>query len=179
MREHATELTLLEQAGRAGIVHLAAHGRFNAAEPLESFIALAPDSGDQQDGRLTVREVYNTLRLPRADLVVLSACQTNVGEVSDGDEVVGLTRAFIFAGTPSVIATLWSVDDQATGLLMEHFYRFLRAGADKAATLQRAHQAVRKAYPHPYFWGAFVLTGDGGNVTAQAGSPELSHLTQP
>jgi CHAT domain-containing protein len=179
MRDHATEQTLIDRAGSAGMVHLAAHGRFNASEPLESFIALAPDPGKQQDGRLTVREGYNTLRLARADLVVLSACQTNVGEVGNGDEVVGLTRAFIFAGTPSVIATLWSVDDKATGLLMEQFYTLLRSGASKAAALQQAQQAVRKVYPHPYYWGAFVLTGDGGNVTAQPGSRQLPHSAQP
>jgi CHAT domain-containing protein/tetratricopeptide (TPR) repeat protein len=173
MRDRATEQTLIEQAGSAGIVHLAAHGEFNAAEPLESFIALAPDPGKHQDGQLTVREVYNTLRLDKVDLVVLSACESNVGEVSNGDEIVGLTRAFIFAGTPSVIATLWRVRDEQTGLLMEHFYTLLRAGASKAAALQKAQQAVRKAYPHPYYWGAFVLTGDGGNVTAHPGLREL------
>jgi CHAT domain-containing protein len=75
---------------------------------------------------------------------------------------VGLTRAFIFAGTPSVIATLWNVNDHATGLLMEQFYTRLRAGGSKAAALQQAQQAVRKDYPHPFYWGAFVLTGDGG-----------------
>jgi CHAT domain-containing protein len=87
---------------------------------------------------LTVREVTNTLRSGQADLIVLSACQSNMGDVSKGDEVVGLTRAFIFAGTPSVIATLWSVDDRATGLLMEQFYTHMRAGAGKAAALQKA-----------------------------------------
>lgn len=178
-RERATEQTLIEQAGGAGIVHLAAHGEFNASEPLESFIALAPDRDNQQDGQLTVREVYNTLRLPHADLVVLSACETNVGEISDGDEVVGLTRAFIFAGTPSVIATLWNVKDRQTGLLMEHFYTLLRAGASKTAALQKAQQAVRKVYPHPYYWGAFVLTGHGGEVAAHPGSQELPHSAQP
>jgi CHAT domain-containing protein len=164
MRHHATRQRLFEQAGSASIVHLAAHGRFNASEPLESFIAQASDPNQQQDGRLTVREVYNRLRLrlPLADLVVLSACQTNVGEVGKGDEVVGLTRAFIFAGTPSVIATLWNVNDHATGLLMEQFYTFLRAGSSKVIALQQAQQAVRKVSPHPYYWGAFVLTGDGG-----------------
>jgi CHAT domain-containing protein/Tfp pilus assembly protein PilF len=179
LRDRATEQTLIEQAGRAGIVHLAAHGKLNAAEPLESFIALAPDPGKQQDGQLTVREVYNTLRLTQVDLVVLSACESTGGEVSDGDEIVGLTRAFIFAGTPSVIATLWSVRDKQTGLLMEHFYTHLRAGASKAAALQKAQQAVRKIYPHPYYWGAFVLTGDGENTTAKTGSPELSGSAQP
>jgi CHAT domain-containing protein len=179
IRDDAREQTLIERAGRAGIVHLAAHGRYNVTEPLESFIALAPDPDNQQDGHLTVREVTNTLRLGQADLIVLSACQSNMVEVSKGDEVVGLTWAFIFAGTPSVIATLWSVDDRATGLLMEQFYTHLRAGAGKAAALQKAQQATRKLYPHPYYWGAFVLTGDGGNVAEKLGSEELPRLAQP
>jgi len=100
---------------------------------------------------LTVREVTNTLRLGQADLIVLSACQSNMDDVSKGDEVVGLTRAFIFDGTPSVIATLWSVDDRATGLLMEQFYTRLGPGAGKAAALQKAQQATRKSYPHPAY----------------------------
>jgi CHAT domain-containing protein/tetratricopeptide (TPR) repeat protein len=179
MHDLATEQMLIGQVGSAGIVHLAAHGLFNASEPLDSFIALAPDPSKQQDGRLTVREVYNTLRLARADLVVLSACQTNVGEVSNGDEVVGLTRAFIFAGAPSVIATLWNVKDKQTGLLMEQFYTHLRAGTGKAAALQQAQQAVRKAHPHPYYWGAFVLTGDGGKVAEKLGSAEPTRSAQP
>jgi CHAT domain-containing protein len=134
---------LIERAGSAGMIHLAAHGRFNASGPLESFIALAPDSIKQPDGRLTVREVYSTLRLPQTDPVVLSACQTNVGEVSDVDEVVGLTRAFIFSRTPSVIATLWSVDDRATELLSERRSHLV------ASRVYPRSRLLCSALPHP------------------------------
>jgi hypothetical protein len=96
--------------------------------------------------------------------VVLSACQTNLGDLSEGDELVGLTRAFIFAGTPSVIASLWSVEDESTALLMERFYTHLREGAGKAEALRQAQIEVRDQDPNPYYWAAFVLSGDGGKV---------------
>jgi CHAT domain-containing protein len=178
LRDAATKQTLLDQASHASIVHLAAHGVLNEDKPLESFIALSPDidHGDRpSDGLLTVREVYTKVHLPQADLVVLSACKTNVGKISTGDEMVGLTRAFLYSGTPSVLSTLWSVDDRATGLLMEHFYTGLQNGLSKVAALQKAQQIVRKEYySHPYYWGAFVLTGDGGREQTSPKSPRSS-----
>ena len=160
--EAATESAVREQASQAGILHLSAHGRYNPHNPLYSTIALAPDQAN--DGWLEVHEVYG-LGLTNADLVVLSACQTQLGELSAGDELVGLTRAFFFAGTPTVIATLWNVDDEATGLLMERFYTHLGEGMGKAAALRQAQLEVREAYPDPYYWAGFVLSGDGGEVS--------------
>jgi hypothetical protein len=110
-----------------------------------------------------VHEVYG-LDLKNADLVVLSACETQLGELSAGDGLVGLTRAFFFAGTPSVAATLWSVDDRPTGMLMERFYTYLREGMGKAKALRQAQLDVRAEYPNPYFWSAFVLSGDPGEI---------------
>ncbi len=121
---------------------------------------------------LTVSDVYG-LDLKKADLVVLSACQTQLGVLSRGDDVVGLTRAFIYAGAPSVISSLWSVDDQATGLLMTSFYKHLRSGMSKAAALRAAQADTRAAYPHPYYWAAFVLTGDPGKQSSPAVPPSL------
>ena len=105
------------------------------------------------------------------DLVVLSACQTQLGELSAGDELVGLTRAFFFAGTPTVIASLWNVNDKATALLMERFYTHLREGMDKAGALREAQLEVMETHPDPYYWAGFVLSGDGGEVGAV--SPRL------
>jgi CHAT domain-containing protein len=155
----ATETALRAQAGNASIVHLAAHGELNERRSLFSRIFLGPDG--ENDGSLTVQDVYG-LNLASADLVVLSACETQLGARSRGDDFVGLTRAFIYAGAPSVIASLWSVNDQATAVLMAAFYRHLRAGASKAAALQAAQAETRAQYPHPYYWAAFVLTGDPG-----------------
>ena len=97
------------------ILHLAAHGSYDSANPLYSAIALA--AGGDQDG-LWRRTKSSACRWPATSLVVLSACATNVGQLSRGDEVVGLTRAFFFAGAPAVIASLWNVNDEATQALM-------------------------------------------------------------
>jgi CHAT domain-containing protein len=165
----ATESLVWFQSKNAGIVHIAAHGEYNSNNPLLSTIHLARDDRaevDQKDGRLEVYDVYR-LDLTAANLVVLSACQTHIGntqKVSPSDEVIGLNRAFIYAGTPTVIASLWNVDDAATGLLMERFYTHLKEGMGKADALQQAQIEVQKDYPHPCFWAAFVLTGDGGKL---------------
>ncbi len=162
----ASEEVVQAQAGSAGVVHLAAHGAFNPVAPLFSRLWLAP--GGEEDGRLNVHEAYG-LDLDRTDLVVLSACQTQVGELSAGDEVVGLTRAFLY-GAPTVVASLWSVDDEATGVLMARFYEHLLAGKGKAEALQAAQAEVRAdpthpEWAHPYYWAAFVLSGDPGAIT--------------
>jgi CHAT domain-containing protein len=163
--DSATESALRTQSPNAGIVHIAAHGKYNSSNPLFSTLFLAKDS--EQDGRLQVQEIYSLDLTKTTDLVVLSACETQVGDVSAGDEVVGMTRAFLYAGTPTVIASLWKVDDEATTLLMERFYNHLREGMGKAQALQQAQRELREQYQqyrHPYYWAAFVLTGDPGEV---------------
>ncbi len=107
----ASETRLRDEAAGSKVIHLAAHGGYNVANPLYSAIYLAPGGeGTAGDGRLETHEVYG-LDLKGNELVVLSACQTNVGELSAGDELVGMTRAFFFAGTPTILSSLWSVDD--------------------------------------------------------------------
>ena len=118
---------------------------------------LAPD--DKNDGALELHEVYQ-LDLAKTDLVVLSACETSRGQLSAGDDIIGLNRAFIYAGAPTVIASLWTVDDEATRVLMIAFYGYLKQGFGKAAALTQAQLDLRKQFPHPYYWAAFVLTGD-------------------
>lgn len=171
----ASEGTLRSRVAQAGIVHLAVHGSLNPVAPLFSRLWLAP--GEGEDGRLNVHEVYG-LELGRAGLVVLSACQTQLGELSAGDEVVGLNRAFLY-GAPTVVASLWRVDDAATGALMTRFYAHLQEGMGKAEALQAAQAEVRRDpdYPqwsHPYYWAGFVLSGDPGQVTAEPPSPAPS-----
>jgi CHAT domain-containing protein/Tfp pilus assembly protein PilF len=153
----ATETAWRKQVTTARIIHLAAHGQLNRTNPLFSRLVLWP--GSDTDGFVEVHEVYQ-LNLAQADLVTLSACETQLGARSQGDDIVGLNRAFIYAGAPSVIASLWRVDDQATGLLMRTFYAQLQHGRGKAEALQAAQQIVRETYPHPYYWSSFVLTGD-------------------
>ena len=162
----ALERLLWEEGQDAGIIHLSTHGVYNNRSPLFSRVLLAPD--DSEDGYLEVYEIYNRgLSLDKADLVVLSACQTNVGELSRGDEIVGLSRSLIYAGTPSVIASLWSVSAESTRVLMEKFYTHLQEGTSKADALRAAQMEMIASdkYAHPYYWAAFGLTGDPGMGT--------------
>jgi CHAT domain-containing protein len=152
----ATETAFRARAPGTRNLFLAAHGKMNPSSPLFSSIFLAPD--EKNDGLLQVHEVYE-LDLREADHVMLSGCQTQLGDLSRGDEVVGLNRAFLYAGTPTVIASLWSVREQQTGELMVSFYEGRSRGLSKAAALQEAQALVRASHPHPYYWAAFVLTG--------------------
>lgn len=158
----ATETALRERAGDSGIIILAAHGRLNTTNPLFSRILLAPDK--EHDGLLEVHEVYR-LDLKQAGLVVLSACQTQLGRRSQGDDIVGLNRAFLYAGAPTVVASLWSVNEQSTSELMVTFLKNLKSGMGKAEALRAAQAQTRAKYPNPYYWAAFVLTGDPGSAT--------------
>jgi CHAT domain-containing protein len=175
----AEERRVRELAPAQKIIHLATHGFIRDDDPEESLLALAPSShgkdGEPEtatDGLLTVREVAE-MDL-HADLIVLSACNTGLGRVS-GDGVIGLTRAFLQAGSPRVLASLWRVADSMAGPHMERFYRALRqehaasAAALRAAQLAtlRALRAGRYRAPSgsplpdlPTFWAAFVLIGD-------------------
>jgi len=153
----ATESAFRSRASTSRTLFLAAHGAMSRSSPLFSRIFLAPDS--ENDGILEVHEVYD-LDLAKADLVVLSACQTQLGEHSQGDDIIGLNRAFIYAGTPTIVASLWSVQDKQTGELMVSFFKQLKGGKSKAEALQAAQREMRAKYPHPYYWAAFVLTGE-------------------
>jgi CHAT domain-containing protein/Flp pilus assembly protein TadD len=159
----ASEQALRESSPSNGIIHIAAHGGLNPQVPMFSRLWLAP--GGDEDGQLNVYEVYG-LDLTQTDLVVLSACQTQSGNVGAGDEIISLNRAFLY-GSPTVISSLWAVDDQATGELMGRFYTYLRDGLSKSHALQAAQDDIRNEsdhpeWRHPYYWAAFVLNGDPG-----------------
>ncbi len=104
-----------------------------------------------------------------AELVVLSACETGLGKIRSGEGVVGLTRSFMYAGTPSIVVSLWSVDSSSTARLMEIFYKKLLSGMNKAEALRQAKLELMKesdklygesvSYRHPFFWAPFVFVG--------------------
>ena len=157
----ATESSFKKLANQFDVIHLATHGYFNKANPLLSGLVLEPDA--TEDGRLEVHEVLQ-LRL-KAQLVTLSACETAVGsgyfsDVPQGDDLVGLTRAFLSTGAPSVLATLWEVNDRSAVNFMDEFYRVLRT-RDKASALAIAQRQMlsRRQYRHPFYWAAFVMAG--------------------
>lgn len=156
----ATETAFRKRSINSNIIFLAAHARLNTVTPMFSQIMLAPDR--ENDGRLEVHEVYE-LDLTKANLVVLSGCETQLGERSRGDDLVGLNRAFIYAGARTVMASLWSVKDKETGELMVSYFDYVKRGLGKGEALQRAQVDTRSKYPHPYYWASFVLTGDFGS----------------
>ncbi len=143
-------------------VHLACHGLFNLERPMFSSLALTPAGED--DGFLSALEVFG-MKVP-ADLAVLSACETGKGKVYKAEGIVGLTRAFMFAGAPRVLVSLWKVDDEATRALMVKFYELWnprdgKPGLPTAEALHKAQEFVRSQpkWEHPHFWAAWVLWG--------------------
>jgi CHAT domain-containing protein len=148
--EQGTLAALHEHAIQADFVHLACHGQFRPDNPLFSSLKLG-------DGWLTVRDAY-ALDL-HCQLVTLSACETGANAVAPGDELIGLARGFFSAGTPSLLVSLWTVDDDATARLMQRIYQHLLAGAQPAAALRAAQCDLLSTDPHPFLWAPFVLMG--------------------
>lgn len=156
--EQATETIAKEQMGGFDIIHIACHGLFNYDYPYLSSLVLTPDS--HNDGFLEVHELYN-LNLTNANLVVLSACETGLSQIKKNDDVIGFVRGFLYSGVPSMVASLWKVDDQATAALMSNFHLLLKLGNSKSDALRKAQlQLIRTpATRHPFYWAAFVLYG--------------------
>jgi CHAT domain-containing protein len=145
------------------IVHFATHAFLNDRHPELSgvVLSLVDEYGRPQDGFLRLHELYN-LNLP-VELVVLSACQTGLGKEIRGEGLVGLTRGFMYAGAPRVVASLWKVGDLGTAQLMSFFYRgMLKEGLRPAAALRAAQVAMlkQKRWQAPYYWAGFVLQGE-------------------
>lgn len=148
---------------RYRIVHFATHGLLNSQHPSLSGIVLSlyDEQGRPVDGFLRAHEIYN-LQL-NADLVVLSACRTALGREIKGEGLVGLTRGFMYAGTPAVVASLWDVRDQATSELMSRLYEgMFKEGKRPAAALRAAQLSLskEKRWSAPYYWAGFVLQGE-------------------
>lgn len=156
------------------IIHIATHGFFFEKEAIEGEAYLDPmlysglllagvsdkDIMDKtgEDGILTAYEIMN-LNFSKLDMVILSACETGTGQISSGEGVYGLQRAFFVAGANTLIMSLWKVDDQATKDLMTNFYKELIKSGDKRAAFIDAQKKVKKKYKSPIYWGAFVMVG--------------------
>ncbi|MFQ6094328.1 MAG: CHAT domain-containing protein, partial [bacterium] len=157
--KEAKEEIFKEKAAKYRYIHLATHSVLEDREPLYSRIVFALDDDPAEDGFLEAHEIFN-LRL-NADLVVLSACETGLGELSAGEGLIGLTRAFMYAGAPSVVVSLWTVDG-STCRLMKGFYLNLKNGMTKAEALRQAKieligtREEGISYAHPFLWAPFV-----------------------
>jgi CHAT domain-containing protein len=144
-------------------VHLATHGVFNTAEPALSgvILSLVDQQGRAVNGFLRMNEIFN-LTLP-SELVVLSACETGLGEQIRGEGMVGFTRGFLYAGSRRLLVSLWKVDDDATAALMSRFYQGLLQDKLSPAQALRAaqnHLRTNTNWDSPYFWSGFVLQGE-------------------
>jgi CHAT domain-containing protein/tetratricopeptide (TPR) repeat protein len=157
------DTALSPELGKYRILHFATHGLLNSTHPeLSGLVFSTIDrNGETRDGMLRLHEIFN-LSL-NADLVVLSACQTALGKDIRGEGLIGLTRGFMYAGAPRVVASLWNVEDRATAELMKRFYDgILKRQLTPAAALRDAQLALKrdKRWSSPYYWAGFVLEGD-------------------
>jgi CHAT domain-containing protein len=161
LREDACERLIHDLDPKVDLLHVAAHARYDGANPLFSFIALAAE-GEKYDGNLEAQEILAEVDLTGVNLVVVSACSTAVGNPSAGDEIVGLTRALLYAGTPAVLSTLWEIDDVATTSLMDTFYERFVSGLSVSDALREAQLSMLRAnvFQSPRLWAAFTLHGN-------------------
>jgi CHAT domain-containing protein/Tfp pilus assembly protein PilF len=163
LRDKATEKNVKKEGElkKFNYIHFATHGFIDESRPEFSGLILTKDNKSEDDGFLQATEIYN-LNL-NADLVVLSACQTGLGKLVRGEGMVGLTRAFIYAGTPTVLVSLWSVSDLSTATLMGEFYRHLiKEKLSKTDALRKAQLTLlgNEKFAHPFYWAPFVIVGD-------------------
>jgi CHAT domain-containing protein len=171
---NATEEQVKSEAPRYAVLHLATHGVLDDANPMYSYVVLAqPGEVKREDGLL---EAWEMMKMDlKADLFVLSACETARGRVSAGEGVVGMSWALFVAGVPTTVVSQWKVNSASTTALMLEFHRQLRAGGQnansprqtpltKAEALRRASLKLLRsdAYRHPFYWAAFTVVGDGG-----------------
>jgi CHAT domain-containing protein len=154
-RDEATADAFRRMAAGYGMIHLAAPSELDPLAPLESRILLAPTR--TSSGDVSVYDLFG-LRLD-ADLVVLSACHADPVPGALGDELIGLYRGFFYAGAGGIVASLWPVEDEASGFLMQRLYREMDAGSTPAEALRAAQLATMERYPHPFYWAPFQYTG--------------------
>jgi len=164
-REEASKEQLLKHSLEDyKIIHFATHSIIDDKIPARSSIVLSLDNDPTEDGFLQMREIYN-LKL-NSDLVTLSSCQTGLGEFIKGEGIEGINRAFFYAGTSSVLMSLWSVNDQASYQLMERFYFYLRSSESIMNALRKAKLEMidSDALSHPYYWAGFIVSGKADEI---------------
>ncbi len=172
--EQAAEETVFKQSADSySILHLGTHAEVNNRSPLQSrfFLAkpLTPDSVTTDDGYLHAYEIY-AMQL-QAELAVLTACETGIGQLNRGEGIMSLAHSFMYAGCPSVVMSLWKIDEKASADIIAAFYKHLSGGKSKSESLRLAkieHMQQSGAYAHPYFWAGMALLGNEEPVYARA-----------
>lgn len=161
VNEQATESALMQEIGQYKVLHFAMHGLMNKAQPAYSSLALYPEADSLDAGHLYAYEIQQ-LRL-QAQLVVLSACETGYGQYQAGEGLMSLGRSFMYAGTPSLLLSMWQVGDQSSVGLISDFYQQLANGVPKDRALQQAKirhlQQSNMLTGHPFQWASFVQFG--------------------
>ena len=158
----ATESNFKDTAAYYDILHLAMHTVINNNNPLYSKLIFTLNHDSTQDGLLNTYEIFNlTLN---ARMIVLSACSTGGGEFNNGEGIISLARGFVYAGSPSIVMSMWEVEDKSGSELMKCFYKNLVKGQSKSKAMQNAKlQCIKEARPentHPFFWSSFVVMGN-------------------
>jgi CHAT domain-containing protein len=162
----ATEERFKKDGSKYRIIHFATHGMANDRDPDFSLLAFTEIRDSVENEFLYVSDLYN-LKL-NADLVVLSACETGLGEIRRGEGVISLARGFSYAGAKSIFTTLWSVNDQSTAMIIESFYKYLKEGKEKDEALHLAKSDFIKSADsnraHPFLWAPYILIGDSSVI---------------
>ncbi len=166
---NATEKNFKDTASYYDILHLAMHTVIDNSNPLYSKLIFSPNQDSTQDGMLNTYEIFD-LAL-NARMIVLSACSTGGGEFNNGEGVISLARGFVYAGSPSIVMTMWEVEDKSGSELMRYFYKNLIKGQSKSKAMRNAKlQCLREARPentHPFFWSSFVVMGNSQPLYAR------------
>ncbi len=164
--DQATKDSFLELYKDYNIIHLSTHGIVDHVNPSRSYIAFSEVSDSLQlQNSLYASEIFSLNS--KAELLVLSACETAIGEIAEGEGIMSLSRAWAATGVNSIISTLWRIDDQFTSDFMTQFYREMNAGESKSDALWKAKKAFlnHEVYQHPYYWASFTLMGDRGRLS--------------
>lgn len=162
----ALESRLKRKGSRYGVLHITTHTLIDERLPSLSKLILSEETAGEEDGFLHAYELYN-MHLP-AELIVLSACNTGMGVIKEGEGIASLARAFSYAGAPNLVMSLWAVKDKTTPALMARFYELLAAGEPKHRALHKAKlsylEKENELLLHPYYWGGFIYAGDARPV---------------
>jgi len=170
-QQQCTEKNIQHKASEYMILHLACHGNADSLNGNESFLVLSEENSNSP--RIVYAHNFYSSSLNN-DLVVLSACESALGQAFTGEGIIGLTRAFFYSGARSVLSTLWQVSDYQAGEILGNFYKNLLNQQDKASALANAKRTYIKnattTYSHPFYWATYIISGDPDELSFSAGT---------